>query len=42
MNEVNEIAEVEQKVETLETEVKKFANRTSLLGKISCRENFVG
>ncbi len=26
MNEVNEIAEVEQQVETLETEVKKFAN----------------
>ena len=37
----NEIVEVEQQVETLETEVKKFADGF-LIGQNSCRENFVG
>ena len=42
MDELNEIAEVEQQVETLETEVKKFADGLPYWAKFICSEILSG
>jgi energy-coupling factor transporter ATP-binding protein EcfA2 len=42
MDELNEIAEVEQQVETLETEVKKFADGLPYWAKFVCSEILLG